>query len=67
MLACVLQARAAMTPAEAKQFVIDHSVKNSLQVYGTENYSNQRRLQGGNNRILKTPFTSSVRGSINSD
>ncbi len=66
MLACILQARPTMTPAEAKQFVIDHSVNNSLQVTGTENYSNQRSLQGGNNRILKTPFTSPVRGGINS-
>lgn len=67
MLACVLQARPTMTPAEAKQFVIDHSVKNSLQVTGSENYSNQRSLQSGNNRILKTPFTSAVRGGINSN
>jgi subtilisin family serine protease len=66
MLACVLQARPTMTPAEAKQFVIDHSVKNSLQVGGAENYSNQRSLQSGNNRILKTPFTNAVRGGINS-
>ncbi len=67
MLACVLQARPNMTPAEAKAFVIEHSVKNSLQVTGAESYSNQRSLQGGANRILKTPFTSPVRGGINSN
>ena len=67
MLACVLQARPSMTPAEAKNFVIEHSVKNSLQVSGTENYSNQRSLQGGNNRILRTPFNSPIRGGINSN
>jgi subtilisin family serine protease len=66
MLACVLQARPNMTPAEAKAFIVEHSVKNTLQVSGAENYSNQRSLQGGNNRILKTPFTSPVRGGINS-
>ena len=67
MLACALQARPTMTPTEAKQFVIDHSLKDVLQVTGTETYSNQRSLQGGNNRLLKTPFTSSVRGGINSN
>ena len=66
MLACVLQARPNMTIAEAKAFIAEHSVKNALQVSGAENYSNQRSLQGGNNRILKTPFTSPVRGGINS-
>lgn len=66
VLACVLQARPNMTIAEAKAFIAEHSVKNALQVTGAENYSNQRSLQGGNNRILKTPFTSPVRGGINS-
>lgn len=66
MLACVLQARPGMTPAEAKQFVIDNSIKNTLQVTGAESYTNQRSLQGGANRILKTPFTNPVRGGINS-
>ena len=65
MLACILQARPSMTATEAKNFIIEHSVTNSLQVAGTESYSNQRSLQGGNNRILKTPFTSSIRGGIN--
>ena len=67
ILACVLQARPKMTPAEAKQFVIDNSLKNVIQVSGAESYTNQRSLQGGNNRLLKTPFTSSVRGGINSN
>jgi subtilisin family serine protease len=66
MLACILQARPNMTIAEAKAFIAEHSVKGALQVTGAENYSNQTSLQGGNNRILKTPFTSPVRGGINS-
>lgn len=66
ILACVLQARPAMTTTEAKSFIAEHSVKNSLQVSGAESYANQRSLQGGENRILKTPFTSPVRGGINS-
>ena len=67
MLACILQARPNMTPAEAKQFVIDHSLKDVLEISGSETYANRRSLQGGNNRLLKTPFTSSVRGGINSN
>lgn len=66
MLACVLQARPTMTTAEAKNFIAEHSIKNSLQVSGAEGYSNQTSLQGGENRILKTPFTSPIRGGINS-
>jgi len=64
MLACVLQARPNMTPAQAKEFVIEHSLKNLLQVTGTESYSNLTSLQGGANRILKTPFTKGRRGKM---
>lgn len=64
MLACILQARPNLTPSEAKEFVIEHSLKNLLQVTGSESYSNQTSLQGGNNRILKTPFTKARRGKM---
>lgn len=67
LLACVLQARPSMTPEEAKQFITNNAIDGSLQISGTESYSNQRSLQGGNNRILKTPFTSARRGGINSN
>ena len=66
VLATVLQARPAMTPAEAKQFLIDHSVKNALVEGSNTTYSSTTYLQGGNNRILKTPFTSPDRGGITS-
>jgi hypothetical protein len=66
MLATVLQARPAMTPAEAKQFVVDHSIKNALVEGSNTTYSSTTYLQGGNNRILQTPFTSPNRGGITS-
>jgi hypothetical protein len=65
VLATVLQARPNMTPAEAKQFLIDSSIKNTLVEGSSTAYSSTTYLQGGNNRILKTPFTSSIRGGIN--
>lgn len=66
LLATVVQARPAMTPAEAKQFLIDNSVKNALVEGSSTSYSSTTYLQGGNNRILKTPFTSPNRGGITS-
>lgn len=66
MLACALQARPTMTPAQAKQFVIDHSIKNTLVEGAITSYTSTTYLQGGNNRILKTPFTSPNRGGITS-
>jgi hypothetical protein len=66
MLACALQARPTMTPAQAKQFVITHSIKNTLVEGANTSYTSTTYLQGGNNRILKTPFTSPNRGGITS-
>lgn len=64
VLACALQARPGMTPAEAKQFVIDYSLKNVLQQGTSTSYASTTYLQDGNNRYLKMPFTSPTRGSI---
>lgn len=66
LLACALQARPTMTPAEAKKFVIDHSLKGNLVMTGTDAYNNTTSLQSGNNRILQMPFTNSTRGTIRS-
>jgi hypothetical protein len=66
LLATVLQARPNMTPAEAKQFLIDSSVKGALVEGSSTAYTSTTYLQGGNNRILQTPFTSPNRGSITS-
>jgi hypothetical protein len=67
LLATVLQARPNMTPAEAKAFIVERSVKNALVMTGADSYANTTSLQGGNNRILQTPFTSPNRGGINSN
>lgn len=66
LLATILQARPNMTPAEAKQFLIDHSLKNVLVEGGSTSYTSTTYLQGGNNRVLQTPFTSPNRGGITS-
>jgi len=66
VLATVLQARPNMTPAEAKQFLIDSSIKNTLVEGSSTSYSSTTHLQDGNNRMLRTPFTSSDRGGITS-
>jgi hypothetical protein len=55
-----------MTPAEAKQFLIDRSIKNILVEGSNTSYSSYTYLQGGNNRVLQTPFTSPNRGGITS-
>jgi len=61
-----LQARPNKTPAEAKQFVIDQSIKNALVEGSSTTYTSTTYLQGGQNRILQTPFTSPNRGGITS-
>lgn len=66
LLATVLQARPNMTPSEAKQFIIDHSLKNVLVEGSNTSYSSATYLQGGNNRVLQHPFTSPNRGGITS-
>ena len=68
VLACLLQARPTATAAECLSWLIENSTTNALDENpsGGIGYGNNFYLQGGNNRILKTPFTSSVRGGINS-
>ena len=66
LLACVLQARPEMTAAEAKEFLHKESLKDRLVVTGAETWTNNTSLQGGENKILYTPFTKPVRGNIGS-
>ena len=67
ILACVLQARPTMTPAQALSFVLQYAVSGDLVQTGASSYSNTTDLQGGANLILKTPFVSPVRGSMTSN
>jgi subtilisin family serine protease len=66
VLACVLQARPRMTPAEAKSFIASTSQKNALANPTTGGYSNFNSLQGAANRYLYMPFNSATRGSMTS-
>ena len=66
LLACVLQARPTMTPAQALEFILNYAVSGDLVQTGASSYSNTTDLQGGANLILKTPFTSAIRGTITS-
>jgi subtilisin family serine protease len=66
LLATVLQARPNMTVAEAKAFLTEHSIKDALTTTGNNSFTDLNSIQGSPNRILKTPFTSSNRGGINS-
>lgn len=67
VLACVLQLRPNMTTEQAKQFLIEHSIKDALQVLGPPGYDNTSDLQGAGNRILRMPFTNPVRGIMKRD
>lgn len=65
LMACVLQARPSMTPAEARQFVTGYSIKNVLLNAGnpsTDDFYSYNNLQRGFNRLLYQPFNSSIRG-----
>lgn len=67
VLACLLQARPNMTVEEAKRWLANYAVKDVLQEGGDPSYSNPYGLQGGNNRVLRMPFTEVFRGGIKSD
>lgn len=66
VLACLLQARPGMTTQEAKQFLVDYSLKNVLVEGASTDYSSTTYLQGGANRYLYMPFNSPNRGNITS-
>lgn len=67
VLACLLQARPKLTIQQAKQFLVDYSLKNVLVEGVSTAYTSTTYLQGGANRILYMPFNNSNRGSINSN
>lgn len=66
VLACLLQARPSLTIAQAKQFIIDYSLKNVLNEGVGTSYTSPNYLQGGPNRYLYMPFNSPNRGSMTS-
>lgn len=58
MIATVLEANPGMTPAQMKTFIHNNATQNLLYDGTTDNWDDQDSIQGGPNRIFKTPFTS---------
>lgn len=58
MIATVLEANPGMTPAQMKTFIHNNSTQNLLYDGTTDDWDDQDSIQGGPNRIFKTPFTS---------
>lgn len=66
VLACLLQARPALTTTEAKRWLTGNAVPDALDQGADPSYSNPYGLQGSGNRILRMSFTSADRGGISS-
>jgi subtilisin family serine protease len=60
MIATVLEANPGMTPAEMKTFMHNNATQDVLYDGVTDAWTDQDSIQGGPNRIFKTPFTSST-------
>jgi len=65
LLACLLEAFPGLTPAQAKQWLINNSIKNLIYDTGNDtSYNTNYSLVGGNNRIMYTPFSNIKDGTI---
>jgi len=65
ILACMLELNPGVTPAEAKNWLINKSIKNIIYDIGDANlYNNPFTLTGGNNRYLYNPYNSSKDGTM---
>jgi len=60
MIATILEANPGMTPAQMKTFLHNNATQNLLYDGTTDDWNDQDSIQGGPNRIFKTPFTSST-------
>jgi hypothetical protein len=59
MIATILEANPGMTPAEMKTFIHNNATQDLLYDGGVGDWDDQDSVQGGPNRIFKTPFTNS--------
>lgn len=59
MIATVLEANPGMSPAQMKTFIHNNSTQNLLYNGATDAWDDQDSIQGGPNRIYKTPFVKS--------
>lgn len=60
MIATILEANPGMTPAQMKTFLHNNATQDLLYNGATDDWDDQDSIQGGPNRIFKTPFTSST-------
>jgi subtilisin family serine protease len=59
MIATILEANPGMTPAQMKTFIHNNATPNLLYNGVSDDWDDKQSIQGGPNRIFKTPFTSS--------
>jgi subtilisin family serine protease len=65
MAATILEANPGMTPAQMKTYLHNNATQGLLYDGATDNWSDQDSVQGGPNRIFKTPFTNPVPITMN--
>ena len=65
ILACLLELNPGLTPAQAKAWLINKSLKNMIyDTGGATSYNSSTSLTGGNNNFLFNPFNNSDDGKI---
>jgi subtilisin family serine protease len=63
--ACYLQINPQMTPAQLKSKILADSIQNIVYTTGLDNdYTNNRSIEGGNNRFLYNKYNQAVVGNI---
>ena len=65
MIACILEANPGMTPAQMKTFIHNNATTDLLYDGAIDAWNDQQSIQGGPNRIYKTPFVNPVQVSYN--
>lgn len=65
MVATILEANPGMTPAEMKTYIHNNATEGLLYDGSTDDWDDQDSIQGGPNRIFKTPFTASQAFNMN--
>ena len=64
-IACMLQMRPDLTPAQVKTKVLNQTTKNIIHSTGLDNdYTDTRSISNGNNKFLYTPYNNEYRMSI---
>lgn len=64
MIATILEANPGMTPAQMKTFIHNNATQNLLYDGVSDDWDDEESIQGGPNRIFKTPFIASEKIKI---